>query len=429
MNNHPLSLDIRPHHFIQHDSCPLHVLELLRLWSEQPAQRPPFLQLLGSSVEVETARLWADRFRSRADSLVVLGIGGSSLGGNMLVGTLQGPGSRVRFFENICPEQLEALYALDWSRTQLLAVSKSGETPETLAQLLTVLPLLESQFGQAALHEHLAVVTENPASALGSIATALNLPIIPHAAVGGRFSVLSVTGLLPAAFAGCDIEALVAGAARMAERCLLPDVNDNPALGYALAQAAMAGQGRNMSVLLTYGSRLETIATWFRQLWAESLGKIDPDGRKQGLTPVEARGVVDQHSQLQLYLDGPEDKQFTLIFDPTLVEAGRIIEGGPFATLPAIAPLAGRTVGELFTAEYLGTRDALLNRRVPLREFRLAARDAGALGELLLLLEMETALVAACLNVTPFDQPAVEDGKKRTRTRLEASSSGTLLKE
>ncbi|MBF0165051.1 MAG: glucose-6-phosphate isomerase [Magnetococcales bacterium] len=429
MANHSSSLDIRPHTFIQDRDCPPGLLDTLTLWQAQPAQRPPFLQLLERDTELQTSRLWADRFRARAERLVVLGIGGSSLGGNMLVSTLVGPGSGVTFLENICPEQLAALYDLDWKATRLLAISKSGETPETLAQLLTVLPVLEARLGRAALADHLAVVTENPASALGAIATTLGVPIIPHAAVGGRFSVLSVTGLLPAAFAGIDIDALVAGARSMAEGCLLPDAAKNPALRHALAQAAMATAGRNMSVLLTYGSRLETIATWFRQLWAESLGKIDPQGRKQGLTPVEARGVVDQHSQLQLYLDGPEDKQFTLLFDPTLAQAGRVIDAGPFAALPAIAPLAGRSVGELFTAEYLGTRDALLNRGAPLREFRLSCRDPFALGELLLLLEMETALVAACLGVTPFDQPAVEDGKKRTRTRLEASTPGTLLKE
>jgi glucose-6-phosphate isomerase len=180
--------------------------------------------------------------------------------------------------------------------------------------------------------------------------------------------------------------------------------------------------------MLTYGSRLETIATWFRQLWAESLGKIDAQGRKQGLTPVEARGVVDQHSQLQLYLDGPEDKQFTLLFDPQLATMGATIPTR-FAHLPAVTPLAGRTVGELFTAEYLGTRDALLNRGAPLREFRLSASDPCALGALIMLLEMETTLVATCLGIDPFDQPAVEDGKKRTRTRLESSTPGTLMEE
>ncbi|MBF0262868.1 MAG: hypothetical protein HQL97_13655, partial [Magnetococcales bacterium] len=343
MANHSSSLDIRPHTFIQDRDCPPGLLDTLTLWQAQPAQRPPFLQLLERDTELQTSRLWADRFRARAERLVVLGIGGSSLGGNMLVSTLVGPGSGVTFLENICPEQLAALYDLDWKATRLLAISKSGETPETLAQLLTVLPVLEARLGRAALADHLAVVTENPASALGAIATTLGVPIIPHAAVGGRFSVLSVTGLLPAAFAGIDIDALVAGARSMAEGCLLPDAAKNPALRHALAQAAMATAGRNMSVLLTYGSRLETIATWFRQLWAESLGKIDPQGRKQGLTPVEARGVVDQHSQLQLYLDGPEDKQFTLLFDPTLAQAGRVIDAGPFAALPAIAPLAGRS--------------------------------------------------------------------------------------
>ncbi|MBF0341883.1 MAG: glucose-6-phosphate isomerase [Magnetococcales bacterium] len=424
VNTAPLHL--QTHNFLQHAiPCPTHLLESLALWQRSPSDRPAFLQLIPGDQEINQSLHWAERFRQRADHLVVLGIGGSSLGGNMLVRTLTRNASKVSFFENICPEQLTSLYEMEWRHTQILAISKSGETPETLAQLLTLLPVVQERPGPG-LPEQIAIVTENPHSALGRIATSLHLPIIPHAPVGGRFSVLSVTGLLPAAFAGVEIPALLAGATRMAQRCLQPDPDANPALRCALAQTGLAAQGRNMSVMLSYGSRLETIATWFRQLWAESLGKIDPRGQKQGLTPVEARGVVDQHSQLQLYLDGPEDKQFTLLFDPTLTGLGRTIPAGSFAALPAVAPLAGRSVGELFTAEYLGTRDALLNRNAPLREFRLSANNPGALGELILQLEMETTLVAGCLGVTPFDQPAVEDGKKRARARLESSAPGTL---
>ncbi|MBF0271663.1 MAG: glucose-6-phosphate isomerase [Magnetococcales bacterium] len=418
------ALDIRTHPFFTPTTdCPPPLLHTLSGWKHNPTFRPAFVRLTENDQEVAKALEWSQRFQDQSDHLVVLGIGGSSLGGNMLVRSLAGQGRAVTFYENICPVQLAALYDQDWSRATVLAVSKSGETPETLAQLLTVLDRLGERP-----QDRLAIVTENPQGALSAIGRALEVPIIPHAPVGGRFSVLSVTGLLPAAFAGADIEALLAGATRMTQRCLEPDPVNNPALRHALAQAEMAAAGRNMSVFLTYGSRLETIATWFRQLWAESLGKIDDQGRKHGLTPVEARGVVDQHSQLQLYLDGPEDKQFTLLFDPTLATLGATIPTR-FAPLSAVAPLAGRTVGELFTAEYLGTRDALIGRKAPVREFRLAATDPVALGELIVLLEMETTLVAECFGVTPFDQPAVEDGKKRTRARLESSTPGTLMEE
>ncbi|MBF0614543.1 MAG: glucose-6-phosphate isomerase [Magnetococcales bacterium] len=420
--NH-LPLDLRNHNFPINDTPPDTLLHTLNNWHHHPETQPAFLQLLKTNEQLDLARTRAEQLQRKYNHLVVLGIGGSSLGGNMLVTTLTNPPRRVTFYENICPQQLESLYHHDWNQTAVLAISKSGSTPETLAQLLT----LHAHLGHT-LPERLTVITENPTSALGTMARHWNVPIIPHAPVGGRFSVLSVTGLLPAAFAGVDIQTLLKGATDMAARCLLPDPTANPALIQAMAQATLTNQGRNMSILFTYGSRLTTIATWFRQLWAESLGKTDNQGRKHGLTPVEAQGVVDQHSQLQLYLDGPEDKQFTLLFDPTLVQQGAIIPH-EFAFLPAASPLAGRSIGELFTAEYLGTRDALLNRQQPLREFRLKATDPGALGALIVQLEMETTLVAACFGIPPFDQPAVEEGKINTRRRLESTAPGTLMEE
>ncbi len=420
-------LNIETHNFldaIKQNSSILtpKILEEMATWG-QKARSPAFLDLTQSDQEFNKAQHWSQQCRNQANRLVILGIGGSSLGGQMLVNALAPNGLPVTFYDNICPEFLAALYTLPWSECFVLAVSKSGNTSETLAQLLTLLPILQKQLGSG-FNTHAAVITENPDSALGRIALELAIPIIAHPPVGGRFSVLSITGLLPAAFAGADIQSLLAGAEAMAQHCLSTNPDDNPALRFALAQAHMALNGKNISVIMAYGQRLEKISTWFRQLWAESLGKIDASGQKQGITPIDARGVTDQHSQLQLYLDGPEDKQFSLLYDPTLAQQGAIITAH-FAALPAVAPLAGRSVGELFAAEFLGTRDALIHRGAPVRVFNLEKSSAYALGELILLLEMETLITAQLLAVTPFDQPAVEESKQRARTYLTRNAHTT----
>lgn len=422
--NHTLTttLAIEEHNFLAQTGSDLllplqSLLEQLSTW-QHAASRPPFLNLTMTDLERDTAQFWSQRFRQQADRLIVLGIGGSSLGASMLVNFLAPNGLPVIFYDNICPEFLASLYDIQWQNTQILAISKSGDTSETLAQFLTVLPIMKRQLGPH-YNAHVAIITQNPDSALGRIAQELTIPIIAHPPVGGRFSVLAITGLLPALFAGGDIDALLTGAAAMAQQGLLTEPQENLALRFAIAQANQALAGKKISVIMAYGQRLEKITTWFRQLWAESLGKIDASGCKQGLTPVDARGVTDQHSQLQLYLDGPEDKQFTLLYDPSLASQGQIIPA-EFASLSAVAPLAGHTLGKLFAAEFFGTRDALIHRGAPVRVLGLSGNNAYALGQLILLLELETVMVAELLKVTPFDQPAVEESKQRARSYLES---------
>lgn len=365
------------------------------------------------------AREISGRFRRT----VVLGIGGSSLGGEMLVHALspQPAPHAVQFFDNVDPTALAPLAAHDWDDTLLLVVSKSGDTAETLSQFLSCLPALEDRFGREALREHILVVTENPRGAFHRIADRLGLEILPHPAVGGRFSVLSVVGLLPAALAGVDIEALLAGARAMAARCAQPDIDRNPALWNAGAQHLQLARGRHQSVQMAYSDRLYPVTSWWRQLWGESLGKRDAAGRPQGLTPVPARGVTDQHSQLQLYLDGPDDKQFTFIVSPDLRNFGARVPAR-FADLAAVAPLVGHTTGELFLAEFEATRASLARHGRPHRTLALPHADACALGELIVLLEMETVAMAELLGVDPFGQPAVEEGKVLAREYLTKSS-------
>jgi glucose-6-phosphate isomerase len=371
---------------------------------------PSFLSLPYAADTAALAARGRD-IAARLRQTVVFGIGGSSLGGEMLVRILSDPGRDhpVRFYDNIDPASLIELTQINWAETCLLVVSKSGTTAETLCQFLSLLPTIEKQIGVRNLPHHVYVITENRDGPLFQLAGRLGLEVIPHPPVGGRYSVLSVVGLLPAAIAGVDIEQLLAGGRAMAERCGQNSMESNPAFWNGACQYLHAERGRTLSVHMTYCDRLRPVLRWFRQLWAESLGKHDAAGRARGLTPVEAYGVTDQHSQLQLYLAGPDDKQFTFLTSPALHRSGlRIPER--FADIPEVAALAGHTMGELFAAEFEAIRTTLTRNHRPHRTLRLRPDDPAALGELIVLFEMETVVVAELLGVDPFDQPAVEEG-------------------
>lgn len=394
------------------------LLQRLETWWRE-GRGDNYLGLARQSGELEKAITWSHRIRGRANRLVVFGIGGSSLGAEMLIHALAGDGLPVSFHDNVDPESLASLALLDWRECFLLVVSKSGATAETLMQFLSTLPLLEAQLGKH-LSERVAVITENLEGDLARIADDLELPIIPHPPVGGRFSVMSVVGLLPAAVAGVDVAGVWQGAAAMGARCCLGEMDDNPGLRLGAAQYLHAREGRPLSVMMSYGDRLHRVSAWFAQLWGESLGKRSAGGDRLGLTPISARGVTDQHSQLQLYLDGPADKQFTLLYDTALAREGRLVPER-FRELAAVHPLVGRGSGELFAAEFMGTRDTLIHCGAPVRTLAMAGRQPGALGELIMLLETETVVVAELLGVNAFDQPAVEEGKRRARAYLESS--------
>jgi len=359
---------------------------------------------------------------------VVFGIGGSSLGGEMLVRTLgsQEPANTVEFYDNVDPSTLVALDKVDWNETMLLVVSKSGNTAETLSQFLTMLPIMEHQLGSDKVKEHVLVITENTDGALYQLAERLEIEVIEHPPVGGRFSVLSVVGLLPAYVGGVDIDGVMEGARSMMERCLESDIVTNPAFYNGAAQYLHAERNRTISVVMPYADNLRFVVNWFRQLWAESLGKIDAQGKNRGLTPTEAHGVTDQHSQLQLLLEGPDDKLVTFLSDPGFRFRGLRVPMR-FQDIPAIAPLAGHTIGELFVSELKATRTTLSRRGRPNRTLALLERDAYALGELIILLEMETVVVAELMGIDAFDQPAVEESKVLTREYLGELRSATGL--
>ena len=394
---------------------------LRRLRAARDAGRAPaFVDLPMRRDDLPAVQRLARHFATGFDTVLILGTGGSSLGGQAVAALVQRgfgppPGSpEVRFLDNVDPDTFHAMASrLDPAKTGVLAISKSGGTAETLCQLAIVMAWLGAANGDSHLCQHVAVMTESQESPLGQIAAEHGLAVLDHdPGLGGRFSVLS-TAALPAMLLGLDVGELRAGAAAANAAAL--DADDPgqsaPALGAAVQVALAREAGVSQSVLMPYCDRLFWFARWYRQLWAESLGK-----QGHGTTPIDAIGTVDQHSQLQLYLDGPADKLFTLIHVPA-GDQGPAVD--PYL-VPGAAYLADATMGQLFDAEARATRESLLAHGRPVRTFDLAALDAYRLGALFQHFMLETAVAADLLGVDAYDQPAVEDGKQRTKAFMHA---------
>ena len=361
------------------------------------------------------------------DHVLLLGIGGSALGARALVGALRPPAwnelddeareffPRLTVLDNVDPTSVAgALRRIDPRRVLVNVVSKSGGTVETLAQYLVVRRWLDEALGSAA-SRHLVFTTDAKGGELRELAGRegiATLEVPPE--VGGRFSVLSPVGLLPAALLGIDIQALVAGAARAVARAESDTLLDNPAALYAaLHWAADTQAGARIHVLMPYSDRLRDLADWFCQLWAESLGKrVDRDGQvvHVGPTPVAAVGATDQHSQVQLYMEGPFDKVVTFM---TVDHPGDDVAIPSAPGLPeALACLGGRTLGGLLRVEYEATSAALARAGRMHCTLALPDLSPAAVGELLMFFQLATGYAGCWYGVNPFDQPGVELGKR-----------------
>ena len=361
--------------------------------------------------------------------VLVLGIGGSALGTRALLNALRPPAwnelddegrefyPRITILENVDPVTVRAaLRRIDPRKVLVNVISKSGGTAETMAQYLVVRAWLEEALGPA-VHRHLVFTTDPARGALRDIATRegiATLEVPPE--VGGRFSVLSPVGLLPAALIGVDVLKLVAGARHAVERAEAGELRRNAAALYAgLHWAADVHLGARIHVLMPYTDRLRDFAEWYRQLWAESLGKrVDRRGAElfAGPTPVAAVGATDQHSQVQLFMEGPFDKVITLV---------RVERHGEDVTIPArsdlpsdVAYLPGHTLGELLNAECDATAGALARMGRMHATLRLPQVDDETVGELLMFFQLATGYAGIWYGVDPFDQPGVELGKRLT---------------
>ena len=390
-----------------------------------------FYNLVSQGPTVRAIRTFAEGLGQAHDHVLVLGIGGSALGTKALLNALRPPAwnelddegrdffPRLTVLENIDPVSVAAALArIDPRRVLVNVISKSGGTAETMAQYLVVRAWLEQALGPAA-YRHLVFTTDPARGALRELAQReriATLDVPPD--VGGRFSVLSPVGLLPAALVGIDIEGLLEGAGHALNRSEADDLLQNPAALYAaLHWEADVALGANVHVVMPYADQLRNFAEWYRQLWAESLGKrVDRAGRtvNVGPTPVAAVGATDQHSQVQLFMEGPFDKVITFV---TVEDFGQDVEiPRPSASaLPSdLEYLPGHTLGELLQAEYRATSAALGQMGRMNCTLRLPDLSAATVGEALMFLQVATGYAGVWYGIDPFDQPGVELGKRLT---------------
>jgi glucose-6-phosphate isomerase len=379
---------------------------------------------------VEQIRSFADGLGQAYDTIVVLGIGGSALGTIALQNALLAPHwneldgegrdyfPRLYIIDNVDPSTIGPLLdRLDPRTTLYNVISKSGTTAETMSQFMIVRERLRAALDGDHYRSHLIFTTDPGKGVLRRLADEegiATLPVPPD--VGGRFSVLSAVGLLPAALAGIDIEALLAGAAAMDERCRTADLLVNPAGVFAALQyLAHTERSAPIHVMMAYTDRLYSVADWFRQMWAESLGKQHDLGGAdvfRGPTPVKALGVTDQHSQVQLYMEGPFDK--TVTFLTVRETALDVAIPDAYPDVDELSYLGGRTLGELLDAERQATAAALATRGRMNMTIELPRVEAHALGQLFMLLQIATVYAGALYDVDPLDQPGVELGKQLT---------------
>jgi glucose-6-phosphate isomerase len=395
---------------------------LKRLRAAMQDNSLPILNLPKREDEMRAMTAAAARYRGLGH-VIVLGTGGSSLGGRTVTALADGGlGSAGRiagqpllwFIENVDPWGFaKTVDSVDPTSTGLVIISKSGGTAETLSQALELLPRIEAAVGRDKLRERATVITEPNNNPLRRLAQRYGLALLDHDPnVGGRYSVLSPTAMLPAILAGLDAAQVRAGAQEALDAALDSAPQDSrPAVGAALNIALAERRGATQTVVMPYIDRLAPFGLWFRQLWAESLGK---DGK--GTTPIRAQGAVDQHSQLQLYLSGPKDKLYTIIMG----EARGI--GPRYAREQlndkALDWLAGRTMGDLLDVSQRATAETLARNGRPVRIMRVPTLDERSMGALLMHFMLETIIAADLLGIDPFDQPAVEEGKKLARQYL-----------
>jgi glucose-6-phosphate isomerase len=373
---------------------------------------------------------FAAKRRGMFDDIIVLGIGGSALGPIALRTALLKPAwntldknarigqPRLHVLDNVDPNTIASLLdRIPLGRALFIVTSKSGGTAETMAQYLIVRERLKARVGDV--KQHLVFITDPTKGALREIAKSDGIPVLDiPAAVGGRFSVLTPVGVLPAALVGMNTAELLAGANEIAQRCQGDVLAENPAGVFASLQyLADTKLGRHVQVLMPYSDALRDIADWFVQLWAESLGKHRSAGDKGiGPTPFGALGATDQHSKVQLFMEGPPDKTVTFI---------AVKDGGVDMTIPSLHSeikelgyLGGHRLSELLSIEQQATAGALARRGRPNMTIHVDRVDARHLGSIMMFFEIATIYAGELYGVNPLDQPGVELGKQFTYAML-----------
>ncbi len=391
---------------------------------------------------VADIKAFAGHVRQHFKAFVVFGIGGSALGpiaAQQMLNHLRWNelpddkrrGPKLYVEDNVDPTRMTSLLdVIEIEKTCFNIVSKSGSTSETMAQFLIISSLLKERLGEK-WAENIVVTTDIEKGNLCKLAEQYGFKkfIVPEG-VGGRFSQLCPVGLLPAAVCGMDIENMLQGAADMDKICSVADVYKNPAFMCAALQHICMCKGKNITVMMPYADTLKYMADWFAQLWAESLGKkYDLDGKvvHTGQTPVKALGVTDQHSQVQLYTEGPDDKNLVFLALDTFSSEFEISKG--FEEYANINFLCGHSLSELIDSERKATEYAVTKAGKPNMTIYLPRANEYFFGQLVYLLEMQTAIAGELLCIDAFDQPGVEAGKNATYALMGREGYEDLCKE
>lgn len=405
-------------------------VSLARLKSAYEDKTLALLGWPGRDDDINAQEAALAHFASGGTDICLLGAGGSSLGaqalaqltgwrtpGTVILGTLDHP--RIHFFDNLDATSLtQTLRVLDLKTTRFLVISKSGSTAETLMQMLVCVAAVEDAGLDWNLAQHFLVITEPATSAEDNVLRRLcaqwHIDVLDHdTGVGGRFSVLTNVGMVPAILMGLDARAIRAGAQDVLAPLIagVKAAEYAPALGAALNVGLARANNHSATIMMPYADRLQSFSRWFVQLWAESLGK-----NGQGTLPVAAIGPSDQHSQLQMFLDGPRDRLVTIIMTDTAGSGPTVLN--KYKVDPQIGYLAGKSVGDLVDCEQRATAATLTKSKRPVRTIHIDRVDERALGALMMHFMLETIIAAELMGIDPFDQPAVEQGKILAREYL-----------
>jgi glucose-6-phosphate isomerase len=412
--------------------------------SERKAGRLRYRDLPYDQGMIDAVAKEVEHFRDRCDVLIVLGIGGSALGNIALQSALNPytynlqtdrgrSGPQLFVLDNVDPDQIKSVVDLitpKLKRTIINVVSKSGETAETASQFIFFRDQLMKRLGQK-FAENILATTDPAGGTLRDICKkegyrTLEVP----EGVGGRFSVLSAVGLFSAGMCGIDTDELLAGASEMDKRVKTGDLLANPAAMIAAIHYLLDQKGKSISVMMPYSTPLYYLADWFRQLWAESLGKQDGLKKKNvyaGQTPIKALGTTDQHSQVQLYREGPNDKLFTFLEVENFAQKLMIPES--MKDVPTLKYLAGANFQKLIQAEKLATEYALVVSKRPNMTLTFPRISARTVGQFIYLYEVAVSYLGSLLEINTYDQPAVELGKKATFALMGREGYEKLAKE
>lgn len=395
---------------------------------DKPGQWLQWMNLGYNEETVWYVKEYAAIVKERFENVLILGIGGSALGGiavceallkpfwNILTPEQRNNAPKIFFLDNIDPDTITGmLEVLDLKKTLVNVITKSGSTAETMSQFMIIKDKLQQELGDD-YRKNIVATTDKNTGILRQLANEEGYKtfVVPDD-VGGRFSVFSAVGLLPFALVGIDIDELIQGVKNMDLALKNTNIFNNIAAQNALIHYLMdTNKGKNLSVMMPYSSRLKYVSDWYVQLWAESLGKeVDKNGDKVnvGPTPLKALGATDQHSQIQLYNEGPNDKIINFIrvkdFD-NILEIPKIFE------YTGIGYLGGKTINDLLDAEADSTKVALTDFQRPNITITMPKVNAYYLGQLLYMLEVQTAIAGELYNIDTFNQPGVEQAKNYT---------------